>query len=132
MGSGTPNHVNDPVLSGVWRPASRDRYFDDDPNGNIACVGAYKGDIATISELVGLYRSRQYAATCMLTASIHVNAAAITPPTGIATIETTIIAPLAALRDSGQVRPTDFSSLVATWKRDFGAKACTYRLSPLP
>src|SRR6185295_16488956 len=41
MGSGTPNHVSDPIVSGVWRPKSRDNYFDDDPAGNIACVGAF-------------------------------------------------------------------------------------------
>ena len=27
MGSGTPNHVNDPVVSGVWKPRDRDHYF---------------------------------------------------------------------------------------------------------
>ena len=30
MGSGTPNHVNDPIVSGVWRPRDRSRYFEDD------------------------------------------------------------------------------------------------------
>ena len=37
IGSGTPNHVNDPVVSGVWRPKNWNAYFEDDPGGNIAC-----------------------------------------------------------------------------------------------
>src|SRR6185369_17491864 len=73
MGSGTPNHVNDPIVSGVWRPKNRNEYFTDDPQGNIACIGAYKGDVATISELVTLYSSHVAPATCLLTASIHIN-----------------------------------------------------------
>ena len=128
MGSGTPNHVNDPIVSGVWRPRTRDSYFTDDPAANIACVGAYKGDIATIAELVALYRTGQAPATCLLTATIHVNPSTITGPVGLATVESSVLQPLAALRDSGQIELTDFSTLIATWKRDYGGRACTYRL----
>lgn len=130
MGSGTPNHVNDPIVSGVWRPKNRNAYFDDDPAGNVACVGAFKGDVVTISELVARYRSGAATSACMLTSTIHVNPSSITAPGGLATIETTILKPLAAQRDSNQVRITDFTALVATWRQDFGAVACTYRLRP--
>lgn len=129
MGSGTPNHTNDPIISGVWRPRSRDRYFEDDPAGNIACVGAFKGDLAGISELVARYRSRQTEVTCMLTASMHVNPSTIMSPGGLTTIENTVLKPLAVLRDSSQVKLTDFSALVATWKQEFGGRACTVRLT---
>jgi hypothetical protein len=131
MGSGTPNHVNDPIVSGMWRPRSRDSYFTDDPNGNIACVGAYKGDIATISELVALYRNRTAPTTCMLTATIHVNPSSITAPNGLATIESTVLKPLVALRDSGQVKLTDFSAMATTWRQEFGGRACSYRLGAI-
>ena len=128
MGSGTPNHVNDPIVSGVWRPRNRNDYFTDDPVGNIACVGAYKGDVAGIAELVALYANRQAPATCMLTASIHVSPSEINTPAGLLAIENTIIKPVAALRDGGQVVVTDFTALVGTWKVGFGGRACTYRL----
>ena len=39
--------------------------------------------------------------------------------------------PLVALRDSGQVKLSDFSALVATWRQEFGARACTFRLSAI-
>ena len=128
MGSGTPNHVNDPIVSGVWRPKERNDYFTDSPTGNVACIGAYKGDVAGISELVALYRSGQAPITCMLTGSVHVMPSVIFTPSGQATIENTVLKPLADLRDSGRVVLTDFTALVATWKLGFAGRACTYRL----
>jgi hypothetical protein len=126
MGSGTPNHVNDPVVSGVWRPKDPFDYWTDDPSGNIACIGAFKGDTAGITELSGLYRSGQVPSTCMLTASYHVKPADITSAGGLTTIETSVIRPLATLRDSGQIVITDFTALVATWRQEFRGQACTY------
>jgi hypothetical protein len=129
MGSGTPNHVNDPVISGVWRPKSRTSYFEDDPAGNISCIGAYKGDVAGISELVARYRNGQQASTCMLTASIAIRPVDITAASGLTTIENSVLKPLAVLRDSGQVKLTDFTSLIATWKQQYASKACTYQVT---
>jgi len=54
MGSGTPNPINDPLVSGVRRPKARDHSREDDPAGNIARGGAGKGDVAGILELVAL------------------------------------------------------------------------------
>lgn len=135
MGSGTPNHVNDPIISGVWRPRDRYDYFTDDPAGNITCIGAFRGDLAGISELLEASRTRPQAGTadarCLLTSSYHIKPADITAPGGLDTIESTVLVPLTILRDKGGVVLTDFSALVATWRLDFGARACTYRPSPV-
>ena len=127
MGSGTPNHVSDPTVSGVWRPTNRNNYFVDDPAGNIACIGGWKNDVAGISELVAIYRSKQAPATCMLTASMPIQPSLVTTTAGLAQIESTFIKPLVVLRDSSQVVITDFTALVATWKRSFNGRACTYQ-----
>lgn len=129
MGSGTPNHTNDPIVSGVWRPRNRNAYFEDDPAGNIAAIGAFRGDLAGISELSARYRAGQTPSTCMLTATMGLTPATITGPNGVATIENTIVRPVAALRDSGVVKLTDFSALIATWRTEFGAQACIHRIS---
>jgi hypothetical protein len=129
MGSGTPNHVNDPIVSGVWRPKDRNHYFEDDPMGNIASVGAYKGSVSSLSELSNLYRSGQVRSTCMLTATIGIRPADITASGGISAIESSVLSPLAALRASGQIELTTFTTLVTTWKQRFAAQACTYNLS---
>lgn len=126
MGSGTPNHVNDPKISGVWRPKDRFNYFVDDSLGNIACVGQYKSDIAGISELIGLYDSGVVASKKMLTSSYHITPSSITAQNGIAIIESTIIQPLDLLRDLGKIKLTDFTTLVEDWHTVINAKAFIY------
>jgi hypothetical protein len=66
----------------------------------------------------------------MLTASLAIRPVDITAAGGIPTIENTVLKPVAALRDSGLVTLTDFTTLVTTWRRDFGARGCTYRVTP--
>lgn len=126
MGSGTPNHVNDPVVSGVWRPRDRYHYFVHDAAANIAAIGQYKGTIEDIPELVDLYRTGVVPTEFMLTSSYHIRPATITSPGGIAAIADSVIAPVLALRDSGLVAPTDFTSLVETWETEFGSRGFIY------
>jgi hypothetical protein len=122
IGSGTPNHVNDPLVSGVWRPRDRDHYFEHDPAANIVAVGQWKKSIASIAELIALYRSGTVPATAMLTFNCNVNPATLNAPGGLAAVRDTVIAPLVAWRDSGLVEPTDFTSLIQTWEAEFGGQ----------
>jgi hypothetical protein len=126
MGSGTPNHVNDPYVTGVWRPKDRDHYFVDDPNGNIACVGQYKGDIATIPELVEMYRSGKVSPDKILTSSTHIQPLTLNAPGGLQGVEDSIIKPLVAMRDRGEIVLTDFTSLIQEWRTKFNGKAHIY------
>jgi hypothetical protein len=126
MGSGTPNHVNDPLISGVWRPKDRHNYFVDDPAGNIAGVGQYKGDVAGVAELSNLYASGAVPPQFMLTASIHIKPATIIAANGLRTIEDAVLIPLVALRDSGKAKLTDFTSLISDWRTLFGSRAYLY------
>jgi len=128
MGSGTPNHVNDPLVSGVWRPRDRDHYWEDDPSGNIVCVGAWRGDIAGISELSDLYRNGQVDGSCMLTSSYHITPSSITAPGGLTVIENEILRPLASLRAGGEVELTDFTRLAETWRARFSGRAFLHRV----
>lgn len=126
MGSGTPNHVNDPTISGVWRPKDRFQYFIDDPDGNICSIGQFNGRVGDAEELTTLYSKGIVASQYMLTSSIHIKPATITQANGIVAIEDSILKPLVALRTNGQVVLTDFTSLVAEWKSKFEAKAFLY------
>jgi hypothetical protein len=127
MGSGTPNHTNDPIVSGVWRPKDPFSYFEDSPSGNISCVGAFKGDLDGIRELLARYESGQSASTCMQTSTYHITPTVISSASSLSSLERDLLSPLATLKASGDVEITDFTSLVATWRRDFGAQACIYR-----
>ena len=125
MGAGTPNHTNDPVVSGVWRPKDRNNFFTDDAGGNIYSVGQFTGDVAGITSLNNLSKAGTIDSSCMKTLSIHLLPANLTSASGLASTETTYVAPVAAL--GSQVVTTDFTSLVSTWRASFSAKGCVYR-----
>ncbi|MBL0210485.1 MAG: hypothetical protein IPQ13_06170 [Holophagaceae bacterium] len=127
IGAGTPNHVNDPLVSGVWRPRDRDHFFDDDPAGNIVAVGAWHNSVAGVQELIALYARGTVAPSVMLTASWNIVPSEINKPTGPADIDASVFAPMAGLRDQGLVEVTDFAKLVAKWKSEFGAVAGQYK-----
>lgn len=125
-GSGTPGHLNDPLVSGVWRPRDRDHYFEHDPAGNIAAIGQYKHAVEFVAELIGLYRSGAVPQTVMLTFSCNVNPMTIGASGGLAAIADTVLAPIAAWRDSGLVLPTDFTTLIETWETEYGGVGYLY------
>lgn len=125
MGAGTPNHVNDPLVSGVWRPRDRDHFFEDDPSANIIAFGAWTDEVAGVEALVTLREEGRVPETTMLTASWNIVPSQIITPTGPADIDASVFAPIADLRDRGAVVVTDFSSLAAAWQAR-GAVAGTY------
>jgi len=126
IGAGTPNHVNDPLLSGLWHPKDPEHFFEDDPAGNIVAVGAWHDDLAGVDELVALYESGAVPPTTLLTASWNLVPSSITAPGGPANIDATLFAPLEALQASGVIEVTDFTSLVAKWQSDYGGVAAVY------
>jgi len=132
MGSGTPNHVNDPLLSGVWRPQDRDNYFTHDVNANMVAIGPYKSTIESIPELIALYATGAVASPFMLTSNYNIRPAMIQRPDGLVSITDSIITPVDAWRDAGTVLPTDFTTLVATWQSDFGSRGWFYDAETLP
>ena len=126
IGSGTPNHVNDPIVSGVWRPRDRDHYFDHDPAANITAIGNYKRSVSTIQELINAYRSGSVPPTAMLTYSGNVPPSTLSAPGGLQSVRDTVISPLVAWRDSGLVIATDFTSLIHAWETTYGAQSYMY------
>ncbi len=134
MGSGTPNHVNDPQISGVWRPKDRYHFFEDDTLGNIVCVGQYKNSahasynefINNITELITLYANHTMSTEYMLTASKHLSPGDISAPQSLTVIEDSLLVPLLNLEAMGKVKITDFTSLVEDWKTLFDSRAFIY------
>jgi len=123
IGAGTPNHVNDPRVSGVWRPLDRDHFFTDDPAGNIVVVGAWEGGIDGVRELVALHASGAVPADRLLTASWNIPPNTIAAPGSLDTLEASTLAPLAELRDAGLIEVTDFTAIVDLWRARHGARA---------
>lgn len=134
MGSATPNHVNDPIVSGVWRPKDRYHFFEDDSLGNIVCVGQYdksaKGSyqyyLQSVLELINLYTSNQVPNQFMLTSSKHVTPGEISAPAGMKAIEDSLLVPLRDLENTGKVKLIDFTALVEDWRSIFHSRAFIY------
>ncbi len=124
MGSGTPSHSDDPVVSGVWRPKDRHNFFVDDPEGNISCVGQYKGDISSIIELIHLYDDSTVPGTCMLTSSYHITPTQLDTDLGF--VEDSVIKPLLNWVDKGVVIVTDFTTLISEWKTKYHSNGYIY------
>ena len=111
----SPGHVNDPLVSGIWRPLDPDNFFVDDPMANIVSIGSWHNEVAGVQELVALRSSGQVPSDAMLTASWNILPTVIMSPGGVETIEEDVFIPIAALRSEGAIVVTDFTSLVDTW-----------------
>lgn len=127
IGAGTPQHVNDPLVSGAWRPIDRDHFFTDDPSANIIAFGSWHDQVAGVQELVDLYANATVAPDSLLTASWNIRLADLTAPNGMADVEQSVMIPMAALRDQGRVVTTDFTSLVVTWQSQYGGEPFLYQ-----
>lgn len=126
-GAGTPNHTNDPVVSGVWRPRDRSNFFTDDPAGNMVSIGPFSRDIAGVSTLWNLGKAGTIASSCILTSSHHIRPADIANASALASVEREVLDPLLSLKATGQVVLTDFTSLVSTWRSQYSATGCVYQ-----
>lgn len=126
IGAGTPNHVNAPLVSGVWRPRDRDHYFEDDPAGNIYSIGAWHDDVTGVNELVSLNASDTLPEAAFLTAAWNLSPSTFMGPDGVATVANTVLAPIAAMRDEGTIVVQTFTQLVDAW-RERGAEAYLYQ-----
>lgn len=126
MGSGSPFHVNDPVVSGVWRPLNRDYYFHHAPDSNMVAIGKYLGQVDDPVALHDLYVNGLVPPQFMLTTTFSLTPTTLMATGAIAAIEDTIIAPMAAMRDTGLSHPTDFTRLVQAWQSSFGGVGYLY------
>lgn len=126
IGAGTPNHVNDPKVSGVWRPMDRDHYFTHAADSNIVAVGSYGRLVSDVAELIGLYRDGTVPPNRMLTFTTNLRPAVLLAPGGLASLVDTVFTPLLAWRDSGLVELTDFTTLVADWQSLYGGEGWMY------
>jgi hypothetical protein len=127
MGSATPMHASDPVVSGVWRPMGRWHYFIDDEMGNIACIGQYMGDIFGVRDLLDLRRRGIIHPDSILTSGFHITPAMILDPVAQGSVEDTVLRVLSGMRDDGDVVLTDFTSLIEIWREYFDTQPHLFR-----
>ncbi len=62
----------------------------------------------------------------MLTSTYGIRPSILISPNGIASVTDSVIEPVVAMRDSGMVVATDFTSLVQEWQASYGSRGYLY------
>jgi len=127
MGAGTPNHRNDPVATGVWKPASADQFFTNSPSATLAAWAGWDGEEtlvnATVSELETLDRSK------MLTVTYILNQGDMPKPGYLTGTLAPQLDAIVALRDAGRIQVVRFEQGLEAWRTRYGGQGFVYRKS---
>ncbi len=138
IGAGTPDHVNDPKVSGVWRPLDRDHFFDHDPNGNIVALGAWAtfidvevedrptAFITQIGQLIDANASGEPGLPRVFTANINIGVTAFGRPEDLETLDANLLTPIAQLQADSELLVLDFQAVVELWDTSPGSNGSLY------
>ena len=127
MGSGTPLHVAEPVATGLWRPASSNAYFTDQPTNTLACFGVWQ---ATTQDLARLLRDVE---TARLPTGRLYTAAWVFPHHGLTNDSyflTNVAASVAHLRaqaNAGRLEVVRFDEAYRIWQDEYGGAGSVRR-----
>jgi hypothetical protein len=124
MGGGTPNHIADPVATGLWLPAGASNYLGHSPIGAIAAWGQWGEDRFT--ELLDLLATNGLPTNRMWTAGFTFGQGQFTTPGYLTNVVTPIVDMLAAFRDAGRIRVVQFEEGLNIWTNEFGAIGTNY------
>ncbi len=128
MGAGTPNHIADPVATGLWLPAGTNDYFTHSPTGAIATWGMWGED--RFPELLDMVATNALPTNRLWTAGFTFGQGQFATGAGYLTnVVVPMIDMIAALRDAGRLRVVQFEEGLTIWTNQFGAEG-TNRQAP--
>ena len=119
MGAGTPQHVRDPVATGLWLPADTNAFFTHSPTGGLASWGMW--DYDRFTELLDQLATNALPANRLWTAGLVLVQQDFVKPGYLTNVAAPLLDTLAAWRDSGRVRLIQFEEGLRTWTNQFGA-----------
>ena len=126
MGGGTPNHVADPVVTGIWLPAGTNDYHTHSPTGAIAAWGMWGEDRFT--ELLDLAATNALPTNRMWTVGFTFGQGQMSTTAGYLTnVIVPMLDTIAALRDAGRLRVVQFEEGMQIWTNQFGAAGTNYQ-----
>ena len=128
IGSGTPGHCNDPLVSGVWRPRDKYNYWDDDPASDVICIGQYQNDLEGVQKLVDLKKSGDIKDGNILTCAVFAPQSANLHFTR--EYEQNTLLPLLDMEAAGDIEIVTFTELVDIWNTRYNAEAYIYNAPP--
>lgn len=125
-GGGSPSHVNDAQVSGVWRPTNTQNFLTHDPNGTLPNVGTYLSTWDGVDELLALQAAGKLTPGKIYTATVMVSQQSMV--TGDAHDDVTTH--LAELEDEiadGRVVFADIDTVVKIWEERYDSVPNIYR-----
>lgn len=125
MGAGTPNHIADPVATGVWLPAATNAYFTHSPTGGIASWGMWEQDRFT--ELLDRLANNELPTNRMWTAGFTIGQQDFVTAGFLTDVVAPMLDTFAALRDAGRIRVVQFEEGLGIWTNQFGATGTNYQ-----
>lgn len=126
MGGGTPNHVADPVVTGIWLPAGTNDYHTHSPTGGIAAWGMWGED--RFSELLDLAATNALPTNRMWTVGFTFGQGQMsTTPGYLTNVIVPMLDTIAALRDAGRLRVVQFEEGMQIWTNQFAAAGTNYQ-----
>jgi hypothetical protein len=126
MGGGTPNHIADPVATGIWLPACTNDYLGHSPTGAIAAWGMWGED--RFPELLDIIASNALPTNRMWTAGFTFGQGQLSTGSGYLTnVLIPMIDMIAALRDAGRIRVVQYEEGMNIWTNEFGAVGTNYQ-----
>jgi len=124
IGSGTPNHTNDPAPSGVWRPKDKYNFWTDDPQSDIVCIGQYTKNMQGLEDLIQLKQSGAIAKDEILTCTFFTSQSMT--PNFTSDYEQNTLLPLLELQDKGHIEIVSYTELVHIWESEYNSAAHIY------
>ena len=119
MGAGTPQHVRDPVATGLWLPAATDAFFAHTNTGSIAAWGMWTEE--RFGELLDLLATNGVPTNRLWTAGIVFGQQDFIKPGYLTNLVAPMLDTLAALRDAERLRFVQFEQGLRIWTNQFSA-----------
>lgn len=126
MGAGTPQHVDDPLATGMWRPASPDDYFTDSPATPLVAFGAWDNQVGHVEELARWVQGGLLGADHAWTATLVLPHHSLTRPGYLRDVVAPQLDTLQRLRDQGLVQVVQFEQALATWRTRYAQAGAVF------
>jgi hypothetical protein len=129
MGSGSTDHQNDPVVTGMWQPASEDAYHTPGSSGIVA-FGGWDNEITSVSALADQVQSGALDTTLLWTFSLNVNHSDVVQAGFLDNTMQPKIDQLVALKAASRIDVVTFVDALDRWRNDYGQRPSVYQPAP--
>ncbi len=129
-GGGSPNHVSDYAIAGMWRPSSAEEYLTHRPDAPLPNIGTYTSSWDGVDDLLTKQASGELPSNLMYTVSIMVNQDAMTDPTTIDETVTAIHQYDDAIA-SGEVQWINLADALTIWQDQYDSVPNIYQDSSI-